>query len=562
MEVSKDLAMISNSINNQSNPYLVQNKQSVTFKGKESLATKLMKSAVVGGICEMAANNPVLCQSAFSLGINCAARPATNYLVTPDKTDAGMASAHSIASGAVGFVWPLVLVTPVVAAIDLVIKKKPTKFLKPETLKNFYPTVGIKEVMKDGKVVKEVMTNSKGQFVTKTGKPICRELEPIKLKDGDLGGRIKKLEKAINNPKNASKVERLTAEKAELEARHQAFLVEKEKFEAANPDLLIDPNSGVARSRTVFKTKGGKYQLDAQGNKIGCVVQKDKTPITEELERSLNKENNTEQLMKWAPDILLAVPRSMLTVMCIPWIMKNVFNMEKKPKDAKPQTNVAASQAKPVNNQSPASKMAAAFNKNKSSAPSFKGGTSNFAELAIRTAKGNKKILDKYNYFVEEILAKRVIAPIVNSKPMQKIANKSVDIENMADHMATAGSVVTTSTYALSTLNNEKMEKKPRRTLALNQVMVTLLSTIGGYTINNSIANYTKNLSYKFSDVNQHLPVSKLNKRVAGFKVAQKLLTFSLMYRYVAPVLVTPMASKIGKAINSDVQPEKTKKIA
>ena len=248
--------MISNKINSQSNPYVAQNKSSVAFKGKEGMATKLMKSALVGGVCEMAANNPVLCQSAFSLGINCLARPVTNYAVTPDKTDAGMASAHSIASGVVGFVWPLVLVTPIVAAIDLVIRKKPTKFLKPETLKNFYPTVGIKEVMKDGKLVKEVMTNSKGEFVTKTGKSICRELEPIKLKDGDLGGRIKKLETAIKDPKNASKVESLTAEKAELEARHKVFLVEKEKFEAANPDLLIDPNSGVARSRTVFKTKG------------------------------------------------------------------------------------------------------------------------------------------------------------------------------------------------------------------------------------------------------------------------------------------------------------------
>ena len=553
--------MISKTINNQSNPYTVQNKQSVAFKGKEGMATKLMKSALVGGVCEMAANNPVLCQSAFSLGINCAARPATNYLVTPDKTDAGMASAHSIASGVVGFVWPLVMITPLVSAIELVIKKKPTKFLKPETLKNFYPSVAIREVEKNGKVVKEVVTNSKGEFVNKAGKAICRELEPIKLKDGDLGGRIKKLEAAINNPKNASKVERLIAEKAELETRHQAFLLEKAKFEAEHPELLIDPNSGVARSRTVFKTKGGKYQLDSQGNKIGCVVQKDQTPITEELERSLNKENNTEQLMKWAPDILLAVPRSMLTVMCIPWIMKNVFNMEKKPKGANPKENGGAPAVNPVKN-TPANKMAAAFNLNKGSAPSFKGRPSNFAELAIRTAKGNKSIIDKYNYFIEEVLAKKVVAPIVNSKTMQKIANKSVDIENMTDHMATAGSVVTTSTYALSTLNNEKMEKKPRRTLALNQVMVTLLSTIGGYTINNSIANYTKNMSYKFSDANQHLPVSKLNKRVAGFKIAQKLLTFSLMYRYVAPVLVTPMASKIGKAINSDVKPEKTKKTA
>ena len=59
-------------------------------------------------------------------------------------------------------------------------------------------------------------------------------------------------------------------------------------------------------------------------------------------------------------------------------------------------------------------------------------------------------------------------------------------------------------------------------------------------------------MSYKFSDVNQGLEAVKLSKRVKGFPIVQKLLTFSIIYRYVAPVLVTPAASKIGKALNSE----------
>ena len=96
------------------------------------------------------------------------------------------------------------------------------------------------------------------------------------------------------------------------------------------------------------------------------------------------------------------------------------------------------------------------------------------------------------------------------------------------------------------------MEKKPARTLALNQFLVTALSTVGTYTINGSIAKFTKKMSYKFSDVNQGLEAVKLSKRVKGFPIVQKLLTFSIIYRYVAPVLVTPAASKIGKALNSE----------
>jgi hypothetical protein len=36
-----------------------------------------------------------------------------------------------------------------------------------------------------------------------------------------------------------------------------------------------------------------------------------------------------------------------------------------------------------------------------------------------------------------------------------------------------------------------------------------------------------------------------------GFNIAKQLLIFSAMYRYVAPVLVTPLASKLGKVLEN-----------
>lgn len=176
---------------------------------------------------------------------------------------------------------------------------------------------------------------------------------------------------------------------------------------------------------------------------------------------------------------------------------------------------------------------------------------STFISLTARSAIGIKKANEKYNSFVEK-LAEKIVAPVMNSKWTDKLAEKTAKVENMTDHMNTAGSFVTTASYAGSTLCNKNLEKKPARTLALNQLMVTALSTIGAYTINNGIGKFTKQMSYKFSDVNQLLPRKVLEKRVKGFSIAQKLLTFSLMYRYVAPVLVTPLASKIGAALNSN----------
>ena len=208
--------------------------------------------------------------------------------------------------------------------------------------------------------------------------------------------------------------------------------------------------------------------------------------------------------------------------------------------------------------------------------PAFKANPgkkpSTFISLATRSAIGAHHIKNVYNSFIEIVMAKKVIAPVINSKWMEKLADKLGKTTKMTDHMATIGSFVTTTTYAGTTLANKKLEKKPARTLALNQILVTALSTVGAYTINDYIANFTKQMSYKFrnANINHH----NLEKRMHGFGVAQKLLTFSLMYRYVAPVIVTPIASKIGKALNSKetaqpkpkmnltLQPSKTRQAA
>lgn len=195
--------------------------------------------------------------------------------------------------------------------------------------------------------------------------------------------------------------------------------------------------------------------------------------------------------------------------------------------------------------------------------PTFKANPvkkpSTFISLATRTAVGVDKASKGYNSFIENVIAKKFIAPIMDSKGMNKLADKLGKQKDITDHMATLGSFVTTTTYAGTTLKNKKLEKKPARTLALNQILVTALSTIGAYTINGGLEKFTKNMSYKFRDTNKHLPDKVLEKRIKGFGVAQKLLTFSLMYRYVAPVLVTPIASKIGKALNSNGQKTEAK---
>jgi len=320
---------------------------------KPDMATRLLKSNFVGKICDTAADNPVLCQSLFSLGICCAARPATNYLVTPDKKDAGYASAHSVASGVVGLAWTLLFAGVITAGVKAVLNK-PQKFLKPEVIKKFYPNVGTEEIIKNGKKTLRIMTNAKGEMLKQDGTKLFRNLEPLKITHGEANGDLKKVLEKIEKtkPTQTKKLEKLNAQKAELELKVEKFNKNKEIFEQVNPHLTVDEN-GIVRSKDVLQTKDGMYVIK-NGKKVGCAVQKpedkkevdailkgkkkaDLAPITEEIEVGAKKEENVKTAINQIPDILLAPPRAFLTIAIIPWLLKNVFGMEKKKKGAKPQ---------------------------------------------------------------------------------------------------------------------------------------------------------------------------------------------------------------------------------
>lgn len=199
--------------------------------------------------------------------------------------------------------------------------------------------------------------------------------------------------------------------------------------------------------------------------------------------------------------------------------------------------------------------------------------TPNFQGLPKSNGGTMKKVKDGLNKgwdnFIENGVIKKVLQPAMNSKYMSKFADWSANVDNLPSHMATAGSFVTTYFYAnrtLHTLNKDEEQKKRAKTLALNQVLVTGVSTALAYGVNGALGKFSKNLGYKFREANQGH--AKLSTRMKGFDIAKQLLIFTMMYRYVAPVFVTPVASKLSKVYsswkaakteNADNQQNKTK---
>ena len=336
-------------------PKTILNAATTATTKKPDMVTRFMKNGLVGKICETAAENPVMCQSIFSLAICCGARPVTNMITTKDKKDASYASCHSISSGIMGFVWPLIFATPLAAGVKL-IAKNPHKFLKPEVVKKFYPTVGLETINKDGKKIVRVMTNTKGEMLRQNGTKLLTNLEPLKLKgEAEAEEKIEKLTEKLAKAKSEKKKAKILEQIEDFKLKQKEFEAEKEAFEAMNPRLYVDPKNGVVRSRDVFKTENGKFALDSKNEKIGCAIQKpeDKevleqvltgkqqveiNPITEDMEIGNNKEQNIKSIINWVPDILLAPPRAMLTIELIPRLLK-LFGMEKQKKNAPKDAN-------------------------------------------------------------------------------------------------------------------------------------------------------------------------------------------------------------------------------
>lgn len=81
---------------------------------------------------------------------------------------------------------------------------------------------------------------------------------------------------------------------------------------------------------------------------------------------------------------------------------------------------------------------------------------------------------------------------------MNYIAENLKDSSNLYQHCLTAGSLVTSGLYMEKTLTNDKLDKDRKKTLAVNQGLTFVLSTIGAYTLDKYLKNWWENVTAKF----------------------------------------------------------------
>lgn len=185
--------------------------------------------------------------------------------------------------------------------------------------------------------------------------------------------------------------------------------------------------------------------------------------------------------------------------------------------------------------------------KNNIAFTSFPPAESKVFESVKRVLRPINKKIDKLTDGIAHVCGK-----IILNKKFEEIVKKTAKSKtDILKHITVAIATVISSTYVIKTLNNKKLERKKRTTLAINQGIVWGVSTVLGYTFDKFASKKIDILLDKFEKANSAINSKEIEKYRGGIKSASSLIILTTMYRYIAPVIVTPIANKIGNNVQA-----------
>ncbi len=224
------------------------------------------------------------------------------------------------------------------------------------------------------------------------------------------------------------------------------------------------------------------------------------------------------QLIKNIPQLITAIPKSVIAVSLIPFIMNKLFP-EKNNKGKKFYTS--------PDNYAPVFEP---FYNNKIS---FKG-------LNNITTKG--------------------VSTILNSENFQNIISKhSFNEENITRNMTVITDILLAVSSVIKTKTSKKIKEDKKNPLIYNKIITTSVSVLGGYKIDKLIQKNTKSFIDKFKQANKNDP--KLDKYLQGINVIRPTLVFALIYYGILPVISIFTADKIDKLYTGSRNQTKIKSI-
>lgn len=166
-----------------------------------------------------------------------------------------------------------------------------------------------------------------------------------------------------------------------------------------------------------------------------------------------------------------------------------------------------------------------------------------------------KPMMDAYNKSMDKFAMKlaKTFGKLLELKPVEKIVERTKNWD-LVSHLSVFTSVVLSGFYIQKTLENKKLDEHRKMTLAINQGIVCLFSGALAYTFDKISNKKTGEFIEKFKNINAG--DANLSKYVDGINAAKKIMIFGFIYRFISPVIATPIANSIGNKLQEKNEAE------
>ena len=140
---------------------------------------------------------------------------------------------------------------------------------------------------------------------------------------------------------------------------------------------------------------------------------------------------------------------------------------------------------------------------------------------------------------------------LIHMKPIVNYlaANEGKNLGILKKHLPAAIGIWMTSFYAVNNLASKKIPSERKPTLLINDIITCAIGVLGGYAISDGIFRFQRAVVDRFN-AEIAKTVANPGKRAMltkGLSSIIPLVAFTMTFRYIGPVLATPLADKVTK---------------
>lgn len=238
--------------------------------------------------------------------------------------------------------------------------------------------------------------------------------------------------------------------------------------------------------------------------------------------------------------------RAILTIMIVPPLLKAIFGIEKNPKK---QLNLTPAEEAKIDY--------SLFNfkgDTKKAFQSFAGMTSAAAMIAAKTKEASPLKPQAAVSFKGKVPAKpsavtKGIAWVVGKVADTKAAKNFVDWfgkTNWFPHLIAAESLLLSGFYMQQTAASKKIEKDQKPAMMLNQGITAVACTAGAYVLDKHVNNMLDKFGAVYKKLNPTMEKEAIGNKTRAIRLLGPIVIFTAIYRFIGPVLVTPVANYIS----------------